>query len=94
MTPKEADPPGRGALGHSWTPVDISELTDARKALGLPRESPARFFIEAWVVDPSGMRVKLADPLHSNPGGTPEVVVPDPARQLEITRVEGVNPEP
>ena len=87
-------PQGAAPLGHSWTPVDISELTDARKALGLPRENPARFFIEARVVDPSGMRVRLADPLHGNPGGAPEVVVRDPARQLEITRVEGVNPEP
>ncbi|MDP8942715.1 MAG: hypothetical protein M3N16_01120 [Actinomycetota bacterium] len=74
--------------------MDISDLADPRKELGLPRENPARFFIEARVVDPTGMLLKLADPLHGNPGGAPEVVVPDPARQLEITRVQGVNPEP
>lgn len=38
----------------------------------------------------SGMRL----PLDGNPGGAPELLIPDPQTQVELKGVYGVNPEP
>ena len=89
---------GAGPYGRSWTPVNPEDLKDPRSQLGLPSggvgNNPARFLIEANVIDPSGMKLRAALPLDGHPGGAPEVVVPNPREQLEFVRVHGVNPEP
>ena len=87
-------PVGSRAMGQSWTTKPIEDMANPRAELGLPDANPARFLIHARVVDPSGMELRAALPLDGHPGGGPEVLIPDPERQLRIIRVEGVNPEP
>jgi hypothetical protein len=87
-------PVGSRAMGQSWTTKPIEEMANPRAELGLPDANPARFLIHARVVDPTGMELRAALPLDGHPGGGPEVLIPDPERQLRILRVEGVNPEP
>lgn len=40
-----------------------------------------------------GITPRDALPLHGNKGGLDELVVPDPAKQIRVDRVSGVNPE-
>ncbi len=97
-TPEGASTPsGSGAWGHSWTTVDPTEFDDPRSFLGLPTGAdgnPARFLSIGVLQDPSGVRVRWALPLDGNPGGGPELLIPDPARQINLKAVKGVNPSP
>ena len=96
--PDDPDTPGAGPMGRSWTPVDPSTVPNYRAVAGLPsgRESMAynagRFVLVGTVIDPSGITVRRALAVDGNPGGLLEWQVPDPASQIEITGVYGVNP--
>lgn len=90
-------PSGSGPWGHSWTTVDPRALDDPRSVLGLPTGpdgNPARFLSVGQLEDPAGVRVRSALPLDGNPGGGPELLVPDPAHQIRLREVKGLNPSP
>jgi RHS repeat-associated protein len=81
------------AWGRSWTTVDPRTVENFRDAAGLPNQNSGRFVSEGILRDPTGVQFKAADPLHGNRGGLPEVVVPNPAGQIDLTNVQGLNPE-
>ena len=74
-----AIPRGSRPDGRFWTHYNpLDTLANPRAELGLPDENPFRFLTEARVVEPAGIVVRPAAPLDGNPGGAPEVLVPDP----------------
>ena len=81
------------AWGRSWTTTDPRTVSKYRNAAGLPNENTGRFISEGILDDASGVRLKSADPLHGNTGGLPELVVPNPERQIRLQNVQGVNLE-
>jgi hypothetical protein len=90
-------PTGSGPWGHSWTTVDPRTMDDPRRVLGLPTGpdgNPGRFLSVGRLEDPTGVRVRSALPLDGNPGGGPELLIPDPERQVSLGSVEGMNPSP
>jgi hypothetical protein len=90
-------PSGSGPWGHSWTHVDPRSLDNPRAALGLPTGpdgNPARFLSEGVLRNTEGIRARRALELDGQPGGWPEILVPDPESQIDLIRVEGVNPQP
>jgi hypothetical protein len=77
--------------------VNPFDLTDPRAELGLPTGpdgNPARFLSVGELRDPAGVTRRQALPLDGNPGGAPELLFPDPERQVELKGVYGVDPEP
>ena len=90
-------PSGSGPWGHSWTHVDPRDLDNPRAALGLPTGpdgNPARFLSEGVLRNTDGIRVRRALELDGQPGGWPEILVPDPESQIDLIGVEGMNPQP
>lgn len=82
-----------GAYGRSWTTVDPRTVPGYRNAAGLPNQNTGRFLSEGVIQDTTGIRFKAADPLHGNTGGLPEVVIPNPAQQIRLQNVQGLNPQ-
>jgi RHS repeat-associated protein len=82
-----------GANGSSWTTVDPRTVENYRDVAGLPDQNTGRFVSEGILQDTTGVSVKTADPLHGNAGGLPEVVIPNPAQQVNLLNVQGLNPE-
>lgn len=82
-----------GAYGRSWTTVDPRTVPNYRNAAGLPNQNTGRFVSEGVIQDATGIRFKAADPLHGNAGGLPEVVIPNPAQQIRLQNVQGLNPQ-
>jgi hypothetical protein len=78
--------------GRSWTPSDPSKMANPRSELGLPDVNGGRFVIEGELKNADGVIVRHALPLDGQPGGGIEYLVPDPAGQIRIIRVGGVNP--
>jgi RHS repeat-associated protein len=83
---------GAGPNGSSWTTVNPNAVVGFRAAAGLPDANAGRFVSEGIIRDPTGIVTKIADSLDGNPGGIVELVIPDPAAQVVLTRVSGVNP--
>jgi RHS repeat-associated protein len=75
---------GSGPNGHSWTPIDPRSLPDARDNLGLPNANTAENLTIGRLVDSSGVTLRPALPLDGNRGGAPEILVPNPAAQIQI----------
>lgn len=93
----ESIPSGSGPWGHSWTHVDPMTVDNPRAQLGLPTGpdgNPGRFLSEGVLRDTEGIRVREALPLDGQPGGWPELLVPEPERQIELVRMHGMNPQP
>jgi len=94
----ESVPSGAGPWGRSWTDGNPFELgDDPRSLLGLPTGpdgNPARFLSIGELRDIDEVSRRDALPLDGNPGGAPELVVPDPQRQIELKEIHGLNPEP
>ncbi len=96
--PDDPDTPGAGPMGHSWTTVDPSSVPNYREAAGLLSggrsgiRNTGRFVIVGRLTDPSGVQVRSALALDGNPGGMLELIVPEPASQIEIIGVYGLNP--
>jgi len=82
-----------GAWGKSWTATNPGEVENFRDAAGLPNQNTGRFVSEGVITDMKGIKTKAATPLHGNKGGLPEVVIPDPEKQVKLERVSGVNPK-
>jgi hypothetical protein len=61
-------------------------------SLSLPDANAGPFVSEGTIIEPSGVTTRSARPLDANPGGLPEVVIPNPEMQIDLTRVSGVNP--
>jgi RHS repeat-associated protein len=80
------------AGGRSWTTVNPASIGNFRNIGGLPSQNSGRFVSEGVVRDTTGITSRSALPLHGNRGGLPELIFPDPATQIELTRVSGVNP--
>lgn len=81
------------AWGKSWTTVDPRTIQNYRESAGLPDQNSGRFLSEGILKDKSGVKLKVADPLHGNKGGLPEVVVPNPKEQIDLRSVQGLNPQ-
>jgi hypothetical protein len=90
---------GSGPFGTSWTPVPIDKLPNPRADLGLPPYNGGRYVITGRLDDPASVsEIRRALPWddvggYSMPGGTPEYLIPDADRHIEVLRVEGVNPD-
>jgi hypothetical protein len=81
-----------GPNGRSWTTVDPRTVPNYRDAAGLPTQNTGRFVSEGVIKDGTGVQTRGALPLHGNQGGLPEVIIPNPATQVELHGVSGVNP--
>jgi len=81
------------AWGRSWTTFDPRTVRGYRGAAALPNQNTGRFMSEGVLQNTKGITLKPADPLHGNPGGLPEVVVPNPQKQIKLQNVQGLNPE-
>ena len=81
------------ANGRSWTRTDPRTVENYRDAAGLPNQNSGRFVTEGTLTDTAGVTQREALSVHGNRGGLDELVVPDPARQIRVDRVSGVNPE-
>lgn len=87
---------GAKPLGRSWTTADPRSVSGYRGAAGLPKENTGRFVSEGILKDTTGVTTKPSTyGPNTKPGTTmvPEVVVPDPQRQILLERVSGANPE-
>ena len=98
-TPTPGSPPtvyrvwGDGARpnGSYWTTTNPGTVPNFRARAGLPEQNSGRFVSEGVLIDECGVSYGRAAGGAGGPGGIPEVFVPDPARQVQLTRVSGVN---
>ena len=63
-----------------------------RSAAGLPAENAGRFVLEGILNNTRGVTFRPALPGAGGPGGLPELVIPNAAKQVTVTRVSGVTP--
>ena len=83
------------AMGRSWTTTDPSLTQNYRGAAGLPSTNTGQFVVEGKLTNVEGVIVKPAVPGPSTVHGqrmVPEVVVPDPVKQVKVTNASGQNP--
>ncbi len=86
-------PQQSGPWGQSWTPVDPRTVPNYRNAAGLPDNANlGRFVSEGRLIDTSGVTARKALRIGNNAGKLDELVVPNPARQIILDNVSGVNP--
>ena len=71
--------------GHSWTRDAPSNQT--RDSLGLPNNNTAELQAHGRLRSTDDVRTRRADPLDGNRGGGDEVLVDDPARQVDLDAV-------
>jgi hypothetical protein len=90
MEPHEYARPG----GRSYTPERLEDMANPRDHLGLPDVNSGRFVIHGQLVDVKDVLVRHALPLDGTRGGAIEYLIPDPAGQVRVVQVEGVNPPP
>ena len=83
---------GAAANGRSWTTVNPGSVPNYRGAAGLPSQNTGRFVSEGVIQDATGVTTRSSLPLGGNSGGLPEVLIPNPANQVRLTGVSGVNP--
>ena len=83
---------GAAANGRSWTTVNPGSVPNYRGAAGLPSQNTGRFVSEGVIQDATGITTRSSLPLGGNPGGLPEVLIPNPAGQVRLSGVSGVNP--
>jgi hypothetical protein len=80
-------------LGNYYTTVDPGIVGDFRTTAGLFPGNSGSFVLEGILNDTEGVILRTAAPGPGGVGGgLPEVFVPNPATQITITRVSGVNP--
>ncbi len=79
--------------GAFFTTVDRSAVADFRAAAGLFPGNTGQFVLEGTLTDGTGVTAGTAAPGPGGVGGTiPEVIVPDAASKINVTRVSGANP--
>ncbi|HZF16457.1 MAG TPA: hypothetical protein VE046_10980 [Steroidobacteraceae bacterium] len=89
---------GKDAQGLSETPqwfstLDPSKVANYRDAAGLFPGNSGQFVLEGTLTDSSGVIFTPATPGPGGiGGGLPSVLVPNPARQICVVCVSGVNP--
>lgn len=76
----------------SWTTVDPRTVGNYRNAAGLPSQNSGRFLSEGSLRNTQGVTTRGALPLNGNAGGLREVIVPNPASQIQLRNVQGLNP--
>jgi hypothetical protein len=79
-------------FGQSFTPVNPGTVTNYRAAAGLPEVNSGRFVLEGILNDTRGVTFRQALPGAGGAGGLPELVIPNAAQKVTVTRVSGVNP--
>jgi len=84
---------GAGPWGRSWTTVDPRNVIGYRNLAGLPDANAGRFLSVGELQDSTGVMFRAAERVGNNVGGLPEVVVPQPALQIRLRSVLGLNPE-
>jgi RHS repeat-associated protein len=72
-----------GPFGKSWTTMDPRANPNYRQILGLPRTNTAEFLATGVLTDFRGVRYGRAAPLDGQPGGGPELEIPNPAAQVK-----------
>jgi hypothetical protein len=77
-----------GPYGKSWTPVDPETVQNYRSAAGLPDWNSGTQLTKGTLTNTEGVTVQPATPLHGNPGGLKEYVVPDPKSQVDIKSIK------
>lgn len=80
------------SVGGSWTTVNPNSVSNYRDAAGLPNVNTGRFVTEGVLRNAAGVWQRPAQPLDGNRGGLHELIVSNPAAQVQMTRVSGVNP--
>jgi RHS repeat-associated protein len=78
---------GSGPNGRSWTTVDPRAMANPRFSLGLPPENTARFLSIGTLLNETGVQQQSATRIGSNLGGAPELVVPNPAVQINVHNI-------
>ncbi len=74
-----------GKFGRSWTTVDPNATPNYASQAGLPAENSRTSVVSGVISDMNGVSLTTAAPGASGPGGIPEVVIPDAARQVKVT---------
>jgi hypothetical protein len=72
-----------GPWGHSWTTENPLQMANPRDTLGLPKVNSGEYVTCARVCNTDGVIRREALPLDGTTGGGPELLFPDPVRQLE-----------
>jgi hypothetical protein len=73
--------------------VDPRTISNFRNVAGLPVQNTGRFLSEGVLWNADGVLIRPALPLKGNVGGIPEFVIPNPAAQVRLKNVQGLNPE-
>lgn len=80
-------------LGNYYTTVNPGTVADFRTTAGLFPGNSGSFVLEGTLKNTEGVIFRGAAPGPGGVGGgLPEVFVPNPATQININRVSGVNP--
>jgi hypothetical protein len=80
-------------LGNYYTTVNPGTVADFRTTAGLFPGNSGSFVLEGTLNNTEGVIFRSAAPGPGGVGGgLPEVFVPNPATQININRVSGVNP--
>lgn len=80
-------------VGQYWTTVNPGSVANYRSTAGLFPGNTGQFVIQGTITDTSGVTFQFAAPGPGGVGGgLPEVFVPNPGSQIDITNVSGVNP--
>jgi hypothetical protein len=80
-------------LGNYYTTVNPGTIADFRTTAGLFPGNSGSFVLEGTLNNTEGVILRTAAPGPGGVGGgLPEVFVPNPATQININRVSGINP--
>jgi hypothetical protein len=79
-------------FGRSFTTVNPATVSNYRPAAGLPNQNSGRFVLGGILNDTRGVTFRPALSGPGGPGGLPELLIPNAATKVTVTRVSGVNP--
>jgi len=74
-----------GPYGESWTRDPLHQ--HSRNSLGLGRSNTGEYITQGRLKDTTGVTTRSAQPWDGFTGGGDEVLVPNPAKQIEIESV-------
>ncbi len=79
-------------MGNYWATVDPTTISNYANAAGLPPGNTGRFIVQGVLNDMTGVEVSEAPGIGTNLGGLRQVFVPNPACQITVICVGGLNP--
>jgi len=79
--------------GKSWTPENPKLMENPRDSLGLPDTNAGKYLGEGRLKNIDNIKVKPAEPYGTKSGGATEYLIPDPKNQIQIDKVERVDPK-